>query len=116
MCNNSTSAKTFKSRFFSASTASSRCPGRGDKLRMILRLAEDRKENPSAVIFENRTLQSTPENGARAGYDGAKRKKGSKVHMAVDTLGHLLATGQIDFAAWRVTMNDCLIVLPVFIS
>ena len=27
----------------------------------------------------------------RAGFDGAKRKNGSKVHMAVDTLGHLLA-------------------------
>lgn len=28
----------------------------------------------------------------RAGYDGYKRKKGSKVHRAVDTLGHLLVT------------------------
>ena len=28
---------------------------------------------------------------AAAGYDGYKRKKGSKVHMAVDTLGYLLA-------------------------
>jgi transposase len=28
---------------------------------------------------------------ARASYDGAKRRKGSKVHIAVDTLGHLLA-------------------------
>ena len=37
------------------------------------------------------TLQSTPESGARAGYDGAKRRKGSKVHAAVDTLGQLLA-------------------------
>jgi len=27
----------------------------------------------------------------RGGYDGAKRRKGSKTHMAVDTLGHLLA-------------------------
>jgi transposase len=36
-------------------------------------------------------MQSSPESGARAGYDGAKRKKGSKVHVAVDTLGHLLA-------------------------
>ena len=35
--------------------------------------------------------RSTPESGTRAGYDGAKRKRGSKVHMAVDTLGHLLA-------------------------
>src|SRR5205823_6306244 len=32
-----------------------------------------------------------PESGDRAGYDGAKRKKGSKVHMAVDTLGYLLS-------------------------
>src|SRR5207237_3992646 len=28
--------------------------------------------------------------GARAGYDGHKRKKGSKIHLAVDTLGNLL--------------------------
>ena len=34
---------------------------------------------------------TTPESGARAGDDGHKRKKGSKVHIAVDTLGHLLA-------------------------
>ena len=33
----------------------------------------------------------TPESGTGAGYDEAKRKRGSKVHMAVDTLGHLLA-------------------------
>jgi hypothetical protein len=44
------------------------------------------------VIFDARTLQSTPESGGRAGYDGHKRKKGSKTHVAVDTLGHLLAT------------------------
>jgi hypothetical protein len=37
------------------------------------------------------TLRSTPESGERAGYDGAKRKRGSKLHLAVDTLGHLLA-------------------------
>jgi transposase len=36
-------------------------------------------------------IQQSPESGARAGYDGAKRRKGSKVHIAVDTLGHLLA-------------------------
>ena len=43
------------------------------------------------MILDGRTLQSTPESGARAGYDGAKKKKGSKVHAAVDTLGNLLA-------------------------
>jgi transposase len=60
-------------------------------LRALLRLAQGRNEQPSAAILDSRTLQSSPESGARAGYDGAKRKKGSKVHMAVDTLGHLLA-------------------------
>ncbi|MFO0878014.1 MAG: IS5 family transposase [Gemmataceae bacterium] len=60
-------------------------------LRVILRLVEGRNGQPSAVILDSRPLQSTPESGARAGYDGAKRKNGSKVHVAVDTLGSLLA-------------------------
>jgi transposase len=60
-------------------------------LRAVLRLAEGRQEMPTASIFDSRTLQSTVESGARAGYDGAKRRKGNKVHLAVDTLGHLLA-------------------------
>jgi transposase len=60
-------------------------------LRRILRVLEGRAEEPSAAIFDSRTLQSTPESGHRGGYDGAKRKKGSKVHMAVDTLGYLLS-------------------------
>jgi transposase len=60
-------------------------------LRELLRVAGGRKGQPTAVIFDSRTLQSTPESGARAAYDGAKRRKGSKTHIAVDTLGHLLA-------------------------
>lgn len=60
-------------------------------LRAILRIAEGRNPEPTAVIMDSRTLQSTPESGARGAYDGAKRRKGSKVHLAVDTLGHLLA-------------------------
>ena len=60
-------------------------------LRRVLRVLEGRHEEPSAAIFDSRTLRSTPESGHRGGYDGAKKKKGSKVHMAVDTLGHLLS-------------------------
>ena len=60
-------------------------------LRELLRMLNFRDPKPSAAIFDSRTLQSTPESGERAGYDGAKRKKGSKVHLAVDTLGPLLA-------------------------
>ena len=58
---------------------------------MVVLMNNDRSEDPTAVIIDARTLQSTPESGARAGYDGAKRRKGSKVHAVVDTLGNLLA-------------------------
>lgn len=60
-------------------------------LRALLRLAAGRRAEPSAAIFDSQTLQSTPESGAHGGYDGYKRRKGGKVHVAVDTLGHLLA-------------------------
>lgn len=60
-------------------------------LRSVIRVAQGRQGQPSAVILDGRTLQSTCESGPRAGYDGYKRKRGSKVHMAVDTLGQLLA-------------------------
>ena len=62
-----------------------------EDLRSLLREFAGRNAQPTAVILDSRTIQSTPESGARAGYDGAKRRKGSKVHAAVDTLGHLLA-------------------------
>jgi len=60
-------------------------------LRVLLRQAEGRDPEPTAAIFDSRTLRSSPESGARAGYDGHKKTRGSKTHMAVDTLGHLLA-------------------------
>src|SRR3954451_21451882 len=60
-------------------------------LRAILRFAAGRDPEPTAAVLDSRTMQSTPESGGRAGYDGGQREKGSKVHAAVDTLGHLLA-------------------------
>jgi transposase len=59
-------------------------------LRALLRMLEGRAPNPSAVVLDSRTLQSSIESGHRAGYDGHKRKRGSKLHMMVDTLGQLL--------------------------
>jgi transposase len=64
-------------------------------LRALLCLAAGRAAEPSAAIIDSRTLRSTPESGQRAGYDGAKRKCGSKLHLAIDTLGHLLAGGPV---------------------
>ena len=60
-------------------------------MRAILRQIAGKQPLPTAAILDSRTLRSTPESGGRAGYDGAKKVNGSKVHLAVDTLGHLLA-------------------------
>jgi transposase len=67
-------------------------------LRTVLRVADvDAKDgagrgpHPTAVIPDGTVLQRPPESGHRAGYNGHKRKTGSKLHLAVDTLGQLLA-------------------------
>ena len=75
-------------------------------LRVLLRLSKQRASEPTAAILDSRTLRSTPESGHRGGYDGHKGKKGSKVHAAVDTLGHLLAlrvspANEDDRERWR---------------
>ena len=61
------------------------------ELRAILRLVAGKEAQPSAAVVDGCTLQSSCESGPRVGYDGYKRRKGSKVHVAVDALGHLLA-------------------------
>jgi hypothetical protein len=58
---------------------------------MLLRETAGRTPQPRAVILDSRTVQSTPESAGRAGYDRHKRRKGLKVHLAIDTLGQLLA-------------------------
>lgn len=56
-----------------------------------MREIEGRAQQPRAAILDRRTFQSSPESGERSGYDGHKRRKRSKVHLAADTLGQRLA-------------------------
>ena len=60
-------------------------------LTLALRVLHERAPVPTAAVYDSRTLSSTPESGSRAGFNGHKKCRGSKVHVAVDTLGHLLA-------------------------
>ena len=65
-----------------------------DELRLPERGLKDRPEQPTAAVLDGRVLRSTPESRHQATYDGYKRTNGcngSKVHIAVDTLGNPLA-------------------------
>ncbi len=62
-----------------------------DDLRELLRVAVGKEKQPTATIYDGQTLQGSIESGERAGYDGHKKKNGTKIHIAVDTLGNLLA-------------------------
>ena len=61
-----------------------------DDLRALLRLAPSHQESPSAASFPSHTLRCTPESGIAVGTTGPSVRR-TKVHAAVDTLGHRLA-------------------------
>jgi transposase len=59
-------------------------------LRELARVLAGCEAAPTAVVLNSYMVQRTPESGACASYDGAKRRKGRQ-QVVVDTLGHLLA-------------------------
>jgi putative transposase len=55
-----------------------------------VRQTEGRSKHPSIVVVDSQSVKTSKMGGLR-GYDGGKRVKGRKRHIAVDSLGLLLA-------------------------
>lgn len=61
-----------------------------DRLREKVRKAAGKKSTPTVAIVDSQSIR-TAEGGEERGYDAAKKITGRKRHLAVDTLGLLLA-------------------------
>ena len=61
-----------------------------DKLREKVRKASGKKSTPTVAIIDSQSIR-TAEGGETRGYDAGKKITGRKRHIAVDTLGMILA-------------------------
>ncbi len=61
-----------------------------DRLRAMWRARDKRDVGPTGAIIDSQSVKTSPQGGPK-GFDAAKKVKGRKRHLVVDTLGLLLA-------------------------
>lgn len=80
-----------------------------DRLREKVRRAAGKKSTPTAAIIDSQSIR-TAEGGEDRGYDAGKKITGRKRHLAVDTLGLVLAV-VVHGASWQDYDGACFVLM-----